>query len=377
MKIINLVRSSVLLLPLVSAEASRLNASSVTPPEKNSVSLTREVYTAGQSISSSNLRDYNQSTLVAYGEGILSNYKTDPSTINCPKRNYTKEELQEEIKNRWFGYRWYRDAKFHVSNADQIRHAYNHCNMSLEDYRSLFVRYEHDKNETFLGKVCRAYIPPDPKGKPMYVLLLGHTQKLADSPDDTGVVAIYERLVRERKGIVLMFITGSILDEVDNALALKCRYTEHEVLFAHMERNIKDFIVQYRPSKLGFLGYSWGGGAITKLSKDQWWRSNVPVESTVSMDGVNLGVGNLATACRERPYFDAPHHQIYQREGGVHPFRIQGNSLKKITYLRRIPIGWEIDWRKGDVNWRVPNTVHNSIDDLPDVRRWVYNYLLK
>ena len=371
------------------AEGAKLSANEETLPEKDKTSLVKDsndFLLPKQDLANSGralieLKDNLEPSLVAYGGIDLLSYKTEPQIIDCPKRNFTKEELREEIKNKWFGYRWYRNTKYHLSNEDQIKYAHNRCNMSLEDYRRLFVRYEHDKDETFLGKVCRAYIPDNPKGKALYILTLGHTQKLTNSPDDVGIIAIYDRLVREKKGIVLLFMTGSVLDEVDNALALKSRFTEHEVLFAHMERNIKDFIDQYSPSELRFAGFSWGGGAIAKLSRNQWWRSSIPVKATVFIDATNLGGRNLATACRERPYFnDSPnhhHYHIYQRKEGIHPVRVQGNYPQKTKYWKKIPTGFKRDWYEGDVHWRVPKTEHNSIDDLPDVRHWAYIYLLR
>ena len=279
-------------------------------------------------------------------------------------------------------YWFYRTAKLRLSNADQIKYAHDHCEMPLEDYRKLFVRYESDKDETFSDKICRAYIPPDPKGKPIYIMVLGHTQKLNDSPDDTGIIALYDKLVSEQKGIVLMFTTGSVFDEADNALALKSGITEHEVLFAHMERNIKDFIDQYHPSEIRFAGYSWGGGAIAKLSKDQWWKGKVPVKSTVFIDPITLGGRNAAAACRQRPYFtNSPehhHYHIYQRKDGIHPLRVQGNYPTKTKYNKwKIPIGSERDQHEGDVHWRVPETKHNDIDDLLKVRSEAYRYLTK
>ena len=376
--IVSWLKKSALLLPLIAAEGAKLSAEQTPLPE---ISTAKSFSLEQPRANSAKALVGLSPTLVAYEGGFLSNYKTEPGIINCPKRNFTKEELKEEIKNKWFGYRWYRNGKFHLSNADQIKHAHNHCNMSPENYRKLFVRYEHDKSETFLGKVCRAYIPPDPKGKPMYVLVLGHAEKLNDSPDESGVIATYDRLVREKKGIVLMFMTGSILDEVDNALALKCRFTEHKVLYAHMERNLKDFIDEWNPSKIGFLGNSWGGGAIVLLAKNNWWQGNVPVRSSVVTDAINLGAENLATPCRERPSFKDSlqhnHYHIYQRKDGIHPLRIQGDYPQKIKYYHRIPVGFEKDWREGDIYLRIPNTTHPRLHNLPEVRRLIYLYLTK
>ncbi len=381
--IVSWLKKGALLLSLIATEGSKLSADQSPLPKKDEISLTKGFAGTEQSLANSNraligLKENRGPAMVAYEGGFLSGYKTDPSIIDCPKRNLTKKDLQKEVKDESFIYRWYRNGMFHLSNADQIKHAYNHCNMSLEDYRKLFVRYEHDKNETFLGKVCRAYIPPDPKGKPMYVLILGHTEKLNDSPNDTGIIDIYDKLVREKRGIVLMFMTGSVLDEVDNALALKCRFTEYKVLFAHMERNIGDFVKEYNPSKLGFLGYSKGGGAIVQLSKNPWCLGNTPVKSVVSMDAINPNAGDLGSACRTRPNFgNAPYTTIYQYEGGIHPFRIQGNYPQKIKYCRGVPVDFERDWREGDVHRRIPNTNHTRLHNLSEVKESAYQALLR
>ena len=213
----------------------------------------------------------------------------------------------------------------------------------------------------------------------MYILILGHTQELNNSPDDVGVIALYDRLVKENKGIVLMFPSGSILNEAKNLSKMESSYTENKVLFAHTERNIKDFIDQYKPKDLRLVGFSWGAGVIRRLQKDQWWRNDVPVKRTGYIDAVNSGKRNLATACRARPYFgNSCHLQIYQREDGVHPLRIQGNYPTKTKYNKwGIPVGWERDFYEGDLHWRVQKAKHNTIFELTEVQKETFGYITK
>ena len=117
------------------------------------------------------------------------------------------------------------------------------------------------------------------------------------------------------------------------------------------------------------------------LSKSNWWQNNIPVKSTVFIDAITLGGRNLAIPCRERPYFnDSPnhhHYNIYQRQEGIHPLRVQSNYPVRTNYWHKVPIGSERDLHEGDIHWRVLNTAHNNLDDLPDVREWSYRYLLR
>lgn len=366
MRIINLI-SSILFLP-IGAEAPSLNANHIPPAESLIKAPTEEKPPTTNARTLFEARGNKELTLLA-------------SAAGDPERDFTKEKLKKEIKGEPRLYKLYRGAMLRLSNADQIKYVDNHCDRPLKDYRKLFVRYEDDKDESFSGKVCRAYIPPNPNGKPMYILILGHTQKLNDSPDNTGIVSIYDTLVKENRGIVLMFMSGSIFDEAANLSKMESSYTEHKVLFEHMKRNIKDFNNQYNPQYIGIIGFSLGGGIIPDLAKEKNQQWHNQVKATASIDAVKPDKRNLGYESRQRPDFGPDHRHLHiygEKIKGFHPTEVHGNYPTKIKKNKwGIPIGWERDLREGDIHRSIPNIKHTNIAELPEVQGEVLNHVIK
>lgn len=246
------------------------------------------------------------------------------------------------------------------------------------------IQFHGEKTVLENEKICKAYIPPSPEGKPLYILVLGHHEPLNFSAEYSAIQHFYERLVEEDKGIVLLFRTGLVLDEL-NSMAdpeTKQAYEPEDVLKS--TKNITgDFIDRFNPCELRLSGFSWGGGTIKRLAEDNSWRKGTPVKSTVMIDPVNLGSLSFASAMRTRPEFDnSPHHRnfhIYQRRNDVPILEwvttIQGNYPIKLIKSEEGKLTATKDERPQDLIWQVPDTSHLKIDELKEVRDKGYEFL--
>ena len=130
MRILGWVRDSILFLPLLSTEPPKLNANQIPLIEKDKTTLVKD------KLESPPVNDSR--ALFEARDNINPNLLV--AAVGDPERDFTQEKLKKEVEDRWFGYKWYRGAKLRLSNADQIRYAYKHCDLSLQDYRKLFVR---------------------------------------------------------------------------------------------------------------------------------------------------------------------------------------------------------------------------------------------
>lgn len=242
----------------------------------------------------------------------------------------------------------------------------------------------HNEKDFSNGKICRAYIPPDPTGKPLYVLVMGQSEPLWISSEISAMTYFYEKLIRENKGIVLLFRTGLVMDEL-NTMAnpkIKQTYEPNEVL-NNTKTVIEDFTYKFKPSELRMSGFSWGGGTIKKLTEENNWRRGIPVKRTVMIDPITLGSLGFGCAMRTRPEFDSsPDHRnchIYQRRDNVSalewvttlqgdcPIKTNRNTEGKLIVTR--------DERPGDLIWQVPDTSHLEVERLQEVRQRGYEFL--
>ena len=255
---------------------------------------------------------------------------------------------------------------------------------SLDKYRKL-IKFEDDKKDEILnGKICRVYLPRESKGKPLYVLVLGHTEELDFSPDYSGTMHFYERLKKEDKGIVLLFRTGLATDEIVGMFSseYKPQY-EPKTVFKQTKEIIQDFITNYEPKELRLSGFSWGGSTVAQLAEEDSWRQSVPVMRTVMIDPISFGSFRFGTALRTRPEFkNSPEHKnfhIYQRNENLSVSEwlttIQGNFPIKLVKDKEGKTKIIRDERPGDVIWHVPNTSHLALDDINDVRLKAYEFL--
>lgn len=244
------------------------------------------------------------------------------------------------------------------------------------------IKFEGDEDKTIDGKICRAFIPKGPRGKPLYVLILGHEEELNWSSQSSGMVHFYERLTKEEKGIILLFRTGLATEEISHMISFtyKPKY-EPNIVFDQTKSILHDFIRSYKPTELRIAGYSWGGGTIAKLSKYDDWRQGVPVARTVMIDPIYSGALNFGAPLRKRVEFtNSPRHlnfHVFQRNDSLSNlqclFTLQGNSpICPIENGNGKP---NLDIRYGDVILRVFNSSHLDIDDITEVRTKGYEFL--
>ncbi len=255
--------------------------------------------------------------------------------------------------------------------------------VSADKYKNL-IKFEDDKNEVLNGKICRAYLPKDPKGKPLFILVLGHVEELDFSPDYSGIMHLYEKLKKEEKGTVLLFRTGLATDEIGSMFSSKYKpQYEPKTVFKQTKEIAHDFITKYEPSELRLGGFSWGSGTVAELASDDTWRKDVPVMRTVMIDPIAFGSFGFGMPLRKRPEFtNSPQHKnfhVYQRKDDLSltelVTRIQGNYPIKLVKDQDGKMKAVKDERVGDVIWRVPDTSHLEIDDLPEVRQKAYEFL--
>lgn len=280
-----------------------------------------------------------------------------------------------------------RDAAFRYikSLKKKLKQAEEQYGLSNEKYHKKFVHFEGDKNESLKGKICRAYIPPNPKEKPLYVLVLGHVEGLDFPREQSGIIDFYEKLKKDENGTVLLFRTGLAINELELILSPEKDFDyEPSIVLQNTKNILRNFIKEYNPKEIRLAGFSWGGGTIAKLAEDNSWRQKVAVKRTVMIDPIAYGIFNFGGALRKRVEFDGSlehkNFHAYQRNDNL-PFlewltTIRGDyPSKRIkdedgTYKR------VKDERPGDVIWRVLDTSHLEIDDRNDVRRRGYEFLI-
>lgn len=253
----------------------------------------------------------------------------------------------------------------------------------IENNYKDFIQLENEKKDLLEEKICRAYIPPHPKKKPLYILILGHTEALDVSTKYSGIMHFYQKLIEEEKGIALLFKTGSAQNEFLNIISSEEQKNTPQAVLKHTKNIIKGFIQEYNPTELRFAGYSWGGGTIDDLSIDHEWRQNTPVKTTVMIDPIILGGKYAGIALRKRPEFkDSPDHKhmhIYQRSPNLKLSEwfttLQGNYPVKKVKDEKDNTKLVKDERPEDIILHIPNTTHLDIDDIEEVRQKAYLFL--
>ena len=265
-------------------------------------------------------------------------------------------------------------------------------NLQASVIPKLLCRNEHRKlinfegdNEALKGKICRAYLPKEPEGKPLFVLILGHAQELDCSSDYSGIICLYEKLKKEERGVVLLFRTGLAVDEIGSMFSsdYKPQY-EPTAVVKQTKDVIQDFITRYKPEELRLAGFSWGGGTIAELARDDSWRQSVPVARTVMIDPISFGSFGFGWPLRKRPEFkDSPKHRnlhAYQRNDNLSVkdmvSTLQGNYPTKIVKDKEGKFKVVKDERPGDVIWQVSDTSHYQIEILPKVKDKAYEFLI-
>ncbi|GEM_PF-5998679 len=252
-----------------------------------------------------------------------------------------------------------------------------------DEHRKL-INFEGD-DEALKGKICRAYIPKEPQGKPLFVLVLGHVQELDCSSDYSGIICLYEKLKKEERGIVLLFRTGLAVDEIGSMFSSDYK-PQHEptAVVKQTKDVIQDFITTYKPEELRLAGFSWGAGTIAQLAEDDNWRQSIPVARTVMIDPISFGSFGFGLPLRKRPEFkNSPKHRnlhAYQRNDNL-PVSdlistLQGNYPTKLIKNEQGKFKIVRDERPDDVIWQVPNTSHSQIEILSEVKDRAYEFLI-
>jgi hypothetical protein len=252
-----------------------------------------------------------------------------------------------------------------------------------KDENKKLINFE-GTDEPLKGKICRAYLPKEPQGKPLFILVLGHAQELDCSSDYSGIICLYEKLKKEEIGTVLLFRTGLAIDEVGSMLSsdYKPQY-EPTAVVKQTKDVIQDFIIRYKPAELRLTGFSWGGGTIAELARDDNWRQSVPVARTVMIDPISFGSFGFGLPSRKRPEFtNSPKHRnfhVYQRNDNLSVkdmvSTLQGNYPTKLIKDQQGKFKVVKDERPDDVIWQVPNTSHYQIEILPEVKDKAYKFL--
>ncbi len=275
-----------------------------------------------------------------------------------------------------------KDDRLH---GDEVSQNYN---ITFSDELKKLINFEENNNKDLNGKICRAFIPKHPEGKPLFILVLGHIEKLDRSTEESGIISFYERLIKEERGSVLLFRTGLVLSELESMAdpenKNKPEY-EPQLVFDETKSIIKDFISKYNPSEIRASGFSWGGGTIAKLAKEDDWQQNIPVKRTVMIDPICFGTFGFGAAMRTRPEFsNSPDHKnfhIYQRDPdlplkdwlttlqGDYPIKVIKDSKGKILEIKK-------DERTGDKVWKIANVSHTKLDDVKEVREKAYDFLV-
>ena len=252
----------------------------------------------------------------------------------------------------------------------------------IEKHKKL-IWVEGDKDERLDGKICRAYIPKNPKGKPMYVLILGHVEELDWPSQYSGMIHFFERLKKEEKGTVLLFRTGLAADEIGAMLSPKYKpQYEPKTVFNNTKEILKGFIAECKPKEIRPAGFSWGAGIIAKLAKEDSGIQEVTVKRIVLIEPIAYGSFKFGTALRKRPEFNnsPPLMWIYQRNNKLSLLEslttLQGNYPTKEVKDKNGEIKTIKDERPGDIIWQVPNTTHLDLDDISEIREKSYEFLI-
>ena len=253
------------------------------------------------------------------------------------------------------------------------------------DKHKELIKYEDDKNATYDNKICRAYIPKSPEGKPLFILVLGHVEGLDWSKDDSGMVYFYEQLVKEDKGTVLLFRTGLATHEIESMFSSKPKSKyEPKVVLSQTKDIAKEFIQKYKPKEIRCGGFSWGAATIGKLADDDDWRCEVPVTQVIMIDPITLGSLGFGSAHRTLPEFSKSPEQktlwAYQRDDSLplskQLITLQGNYPIKTVKDKDGKTRIIKDERPGNEILREPNTTHLGIIHLPNIRKKVLEFLI-
>lgn len=179
-----------------------------------------------------------------------------------------------------------------------------------------------DENNPDEKKIFRYNFSKNNGEKPLVVLFMGNEQTHLWSEDSCGMKKLYEKLKAEDKVDVVLFRVGNATDDIKHKLFLSndCSLST-DIVYQHSVNVLEDIISgkglfqgKNKPSKISFVGYSWGGGTVDKLLNEDWQKINtgIPVSETIQIDAIHLGVSNISTPVTRRPNYSQRHLNIFQ-----------------------------------------------------------------
>lgn len=257
-----------------------------------------------------------------------------------------------------------------IRYKDDVKNAKNRngarTNEELAEYhRSLM----YNPNNPNPNSLFRVHLSRKPGPKPLVILFLGNTQTTCDHEFPTGVLNLYNRLVREGDVDVIVFRVGCATSQLQFRYGLTNDASLHpRVVLEHTSNIIEDiinargiFAGRDRPSRVLTCGFSWGGGTAHEILQNRWDEigQGVPVTASAYIDGISYagGIHDLGEPITTRPHISQSHCNTYQN-----------NSI----FLNGSPMN---QFRDGDESHYIPGRTHDVIEDADsDAIRIVYNF---
>jgi hypothetical protein len=214
--------------------------------------------------------------------------------------------------------------------------------------------------------IYKSHFAPLGKAKTQVYLLLGHCQGFKDKEEETGVLRLYNKLVKDNDCDVVLFRVGCAMTDLKHVSGLsKQTDLKPEVVKEHVANIIEDrnhsrgiFSGLPKPANVVITGYSWGAG-LSKEILDRWKKvgNDTTVSTSMSLDAVQYGVNNFANSLKERPANSKKHINIFQNND----LFINGSNLKGIDPSKE-DASVDVDKLKQGTSLQ-----HTEIDDDPNV----------
>ena len=214
--------------------------------------------------------------------------------------------------------------------------------------------------------IYKSHFAPPGKAKTQVYLFLGHCQGFKDKEEETGILKIYNKLVKDNDCDVVLFRVGCAMTDLKHVSGLsKQTDLKPEVVKEHIANIIEDrnhsrgiFSGLPKPTNVVIAGYSWGAG-LSKEILDRWNKigNDTKVSTSLTLDAVQYGVNNFANSLKERPANSEKHINIYQNND----LFINGSDLKGIDPSKK-DVSMDVDKLKPGTSLQ-----HTEIDDDPNI----------
>jgi len=230
------------------------------------------------------------------------------------------------------------------------------------------IKYHKDLefNNSNPNGIYKSHFAPPGKAKTQVYLLLGHCQGFKDKEEETGVLRLYNKLVKDNDCDVVLFRVGCAMTDLKHVSGLsKQTDLKPEVVKEHIANIIEDrnhsrgiFSGLPKPTNVVIAGYSWGAG-LSKEILDRWNKigNDTKVSTSLTLDAVQYGVNNFANSLKERPAHSEKHINIYQNND----LFINGSDLKGIDPSKK-DVSMDVDKLKPGTSLQ-----HTEIDDDPNI----------